>query len=64
MSGAQRDQLLRLVPALPLHEEVEGFLIEKEVQGLSSNTIRLYRVELGYFHNYLQVRLTPRAVPI
>lgn len=54
MLSAQRDQLLRLVRALPLHEEMMGLLIEKKVQGLSRHAIRLYRVELGYSHNYLQ----------
>jgi len=37
-----------------LGEEVTSFLIDKEAQGLSKGTVRLYRVELGYFHSFLQ----------
>jgi len=39
MLATKRDQLLRLVPALPLHEEVMAFLIDKEAQGLSVRTM-------------------------
>jgi site-specific recombinase XerD len=47
------DQLLRLVSTPAIQEEVTGFLIDKEAQGLAKGTLRLYRVELGYFCDYL-----------
>ena len=49
MSGSDLDQQLSLVSELPLSMETVGFLLDKQAQGLSGGTIRLYRVELGYF---------------
>ena len=54
MLATDRDQLLRLVPALSLHEELSGFLIDKEAQGLSVRTTQLYQAELGCFCKYLE----------
>ena len=56
MLSAEKDQLLQLVPVLPLRGETIDFLIDKEAQGLGKRTIHLYRVELGYFSNYLQAQ--------
>ena len=55
MSTARRDQLLQLVPQLPLEYDVTRSLIDCEARSLSQRTVHLCRSELGHFCNYLRV---------
>jgi hypothetical protein len=41
MLGPEREQVLRLVAVLPLHEEVSSFLVAKEVQNRSGYSLRI-----------------------